>query len=1802
MKLYHFSVAVTLLVMSLFLSSCGSSKLDESHPYVDAFTTGDVSAHTPIIVKFTDDVKFKENFTTGQVLNEKLFQIKPAVEGQAVWKDGNTVEFTPKNPLKSDMQYVVRLNIAKIAEVKNAPPTFTFGFHTVRLAYSYTLGELTCQDADDENSYYLTGIIHTSDVIKDKDVEKILRINPNRYTVSWTHHTTGRTHSFRIDTLQSGKAEQFVTLYFDGSPIGDAHKEEERILIPKINSFEFLSTSIEYSPEFKITVSFSAPIDEKQPLRDKISIPNLSFRMVVDLNKIHLYPTQRKVGQYTLKISKNILSRKGKILPENVVERLIFADIKPTVKFLGQGVILPSENKMSIPFMSINYREVDVTVTRIFESNILQFLQENDMSDGWELHRVGKRVAQTTLSLGNAVSDKLKNWNTYSIDLSKLISVEPGAIYRVEITGRKPLSDGESDDDDDDYYEYDYYDSYYNRNRDRVRNILASDLGITVKTDENNNLTAFVANLVTAQPEANVSIKVYDYTNQLLCEGKTNNQGMATLHYEEDMPHVVVATKGNQKGYLKVNRANSLSLSNFDVSGTATSKGLKGYIYGERGVWRPGDKIFLTFVLLDKNGILPKNHPVRLDFQNPSEQIVFSQVKTVGIDGMYCFELKTDADAPTGNWRATVTVGGESFSSTVKVETIKPNKLKINFTLNDKPYLQANNIEGKISSSWLHGAGAPHLKTDVQVAFSQTKTVFKGYEAYTFDDITRNFETEEQTLVSEKLDDNGELSFSKSLSFKASGMLKAQFTVRVFEPSGDFSIDQYTTSCLPYSSFVGLKIPSENHYQEMVETEKLQKFTIATLNNAGKPVSVSGVTVQVYKLRWNWWWYSSGDGLASYTQSGYEELFFSKTVNTTNGIGTFSHKWSNTEWGLYLFKITDPNSGHVCSKICYIDYGYSDRAAQNGSKTATMLKFSTDKPKYKVGEKALVNIPSAANSRALVCVESGSKILNSFWVDCEKGQTQISIPLDENCTPNIYVHISLIQPHKQTLNDAPIRLYCVVPILVEDPKTQLNPVISMPDVIRPEQEFTVKVSEKTGAAMSYTLAIVDEGLLDLTRFKTPDPWKKFFEREALGIRTWDLYDMVIGAYGGKIDRLFAIGGDGEIINKSAAKAQRFKPIVRFMGPFTLKEGTTATHKIKLPPYVGAVRTMVVASNGKAFGSAEKTSQIRKPLMVSVTLPRVIGTEEEFYLPVTVFAMEKNVKNVTVTLNEHANFKVVGSKSQSLSFSATGDKMVYFKLKASDVEGVGKLKITAVSGNESASESQEITIRNPNPYISHSFVEVVEAGKSYSGSLNLIGIKGTNTGGIEVSSVPPLNLSTRLDYLLRYPHGCLEQTTSAAFPQLYLKDVANTNASVNARSEQNVKAALNRLQGFQIPEGGFSYWQGERFVNSWTSCYVGHFLLEAERMGYALPTGMKSKWLNYSLSAARKWSLDKENAQTQAYRLYVLALAKSPERAAMNRLYEQREKISTQACWLLAGAFALDGKSSIATTIIKEIGKTKKETYNPYNSSSFGSDERDDAMVLLVLNALNDKKQSFLLVKKISEVLNSNRWLSTQSTAWCLMSVSRYIDQNRDNSALAFNYTVGNNKNKISSHKPVAEEKLNLSGQSAVSLPIQFTNEGQSPLYVRFFTRGQAAKGKEEEKTENISIKVSYQTANGNAVDISKLKQGTDFEAVVTVTNPGVLGDYTNLVLTQIFPSGWEVKNERLNFDQSSEGNGARYQDIRDDRVYTYFDLRRNETKRFKVKLTATYRGRFYLPAQSCEAMYTNTINASTIGGWCEVED
>ncbi len=1271
-------------------------------------------------------------------------------------------------------------------------------------------------------------------------------------------------------------------------------------------------------------------------------------------------------------------------------------------------------------------------------------------------------------------------------------------------------------------------------------------------------------------------------------------------------PFLMLVKSGTQRGYLKLDDGTALSLSAFNVSGEQVQKGIKGLIYGERGVWRPGDTLFLSFLLEDKLNTLPPNHPVQFELLNPQGQVFRKIVKIGGVNGFYNFATTTDMSSPTGNWTARVKVGGVTFTKNIKVETIMPNRLKIKLDFKTEQLsIAKEDIGGTLEAKWLHGAVAKNLNAKVEVTLNQMQTTFKKFENFVFDDPARSYTSEAQTIFDDNINEKGIATIKPKITVNdaAPGMLRATFKVRVFEEGGAFSVDQFSLPYAPYTSFVGLSVPEGSKFSGMLETDIDHVIKIATVDADGKPVSRKNIKVQVYKVSWRWWWDSYGNELANYVGDTYKEPYQTINTSSVNGQGQFNLRINRPDWGRFYVRVTDEESGHSTGQTVYIDWPAWAGASPKGNTGATLLAFSSDKEKYNVGENVKLSIPSSAEGRALVSIESGSQVIAAYWVDTKKGETNYSFKVTEQMTPNIYVNVTMVQPHAQTINDLPIRMYGVIPISVEDPNTHISPVLKTPEAWKPETRSSLTVSEKDGKEMTYTIAIVDEGLLDLTRFKTPDPWATFYAHEALGVKTWDMFDMVMGAYGAELSRILAIGGDGDLNGKGGKKANRFKPMVKFMGPYVLKKGETAKHEFMMPQYVGSVRTMVIASNKNAYGSTEKTTEVRKPLMILGTLPRVVGPGEEVDLPVSVFAMEKQIKNVKVEIQINNKFAALDGTSKSISFKEVGDEVVNFKLKVNSILGIGKVKIIATSGSEKAEFDIEIDVRNPNPKVINVLESVVEAGKTWNTKYIPAGMNGTNKGTIELSSIPPINMGERLNYLIEYPHGCIEQTTSAAFPQLFLGDIMELSTNAKVQIDRNMKAAIERLKLFQTGSGGMSYWPGEYEASEWGTTYSGHFLLEAEMKGYALPPGMLDNWKRYQRNEANAWTQRSANNYyynddlQQAYRLYTLALAKAPELGAMNRLKES-PGLSVAAKWRLAAAYVKAGQPEIAKKIIENL----TSNISPYRELgySYGSNERDEAMILETLCLLNMKAKAAPLLKAVSKELSSNRWMSTQTTAYSLIAVSKFAATN--GASAEMRYTVkSNNDAPISLNTKIPLKQIDMQLKGASGGNVSVTNNGTGVLFARVILEGIPETGDQTDAESDLSMDIQYTTMTGGVIDVTKLEQGTDFIAEVQITNPGTRSDYMQMALSQIFPSGWEIHNTRMDDANSViKSDYPTYQDIRDDRVYTYFNLSTYKTSTFRIVLNAAYIGRYYLPTAYCEAMYDNTINARRHGKWVKV--
>ena len=1714
----------------------------------------------------------------------------------------------------------------------------------------------------------VTGEIRFSDVVKKEEVEKMLTAGSEKnksYPIEITQTDHPTRYVFSISQITREAEDYQLEITAKGNPAGIDRTQNESILIPAKNSFRFLSAVRIDQPENGIEIIFSDPVSNTQDLKGLIDVPEVSSSIFqIKENKVFVYFETGKLNKLTLNIHEGIRNSQDKPLGTSHSISFSELNLKPQVEMATSAAILPDSKSLIIPFRAVNLYAVDLSVIRIFENNVLMFMQNNSLSSANELRRSGRLVYKKTLWLAKDSSKDVHRWEDYSIDLAGLIHQEPGAIYRVILSFRQEYSaypcggsenkemqfadnkssdnltkvSGETLSEDDEavwdtpetYYYYNgsvpmdwsqyrwterdnpCHPSYY-MNSDRIAacNIFASNLGMIVKRNSLNKLWIAVNNILDTKPVAKAQVTIYNFQLQPIGKGETNGEGLVEIT-PKGVPFIAVAEADKQKAYVRVVDGEEQSVSRFDVGGKDIQKGLKGFIYGERGVWRPGDTLHISFMLEDREKRIPDKHPVALEIYNPRGQFYTKMISTQGTNGFYTFAVPTQADDPTGLWNAYVKVGGTAFHKSLRIETIKPNRLKITLALPTILQASSKDVYAPLTSSWLTGATASRLKAKVEMSLSKVNTQFKNYGQYLFNNPATDFTTVRADVFNGVLDAEGRAGVNIQLPVAtgAPGMLNATLTTRVFEPGGDASIYSQTVPFSPFTSYVGINLNQPKG--KYIETDKDHVFDIVTVNDQGQPVNRSNLEYKIYRISWSWWWENGEESFGTYINNSSITPVASGNLQTTGGKASFKFRINYPDWGRYLVYVKDRESGHATGGTVYIDWpdwrGRSNKTDPSGIK---MLAFSLDKDSYEIGETATAIIPAAAGGRALVSLENGSTVLQQQWLEVsDQGDTKLTFKITPEMAPNVYLHISLLQPHAQTVNDLPIRMYGIAPVFVTNRQTILQPQIKMPEVLRPETDFNVTVSEKSGKPMTYTLAIVDDGLLDLTNFKTPDPWNEFYAREALGIRTWDMYDDVLGASGGRYSSLFSTGGDASL-KPADAKANRFKPVVKFIGPFYLAKGKQQTHTLKLPMYVGSVRAMVVAGQDGAYGNAEKTAFVQTPLMLLSTLPRVLSTQEEITVPVNVFAMENQVKNVTVSLEASgAGVQITGNRQQSLTFDQPGDQLAYFTLKTGSKTGKATIHLTASGNGQQTKETIEIEVRNPNPVVTLRNSQWIEAGQEAELSYTLAGSSSANNQvQLEVSRIPSVDISRRFDFLYNYQHHCTEQLTSKALPLLFVSQFKAVDEQEAEKIKTNVQEAIRQIYARQLPNGGFVYWPGNAVADEWITSYTGMFLTLAQEKGYAVHPNVLNKWKRFQRAAAQNWRMPQEASNwqiwqselQQAFRLYTLALAGAPEYGAMNRMKEQ-PGLSIQAKWRLAAAYALTGKMKPAGELVYNA----ETTVIPYSSMNliYGSSDRDEAMILETLILMKRDRDALQQAKKVSQNLAQENWFSTQSTAFALMAMGQLAEQLSGTLDFTWSWN-GKQQPAVKSAKAVFEKEIATSPKSGT---VSVKNQGKGALSVDLITRTQLLNDTLPAIADNIRLDVKYTDMAGSPISVEDIRQGTDFMSAVTLSNISGTSDYSNLALTHIIPSGWEIYNERMIVPEASSSNSNEantpessadkytYKDIRDDRVLTYFDLRRGESKTFTVRLQATYAGNFILPAIQCEAMYDAVVQARTKAG------
>ncbi len=1855
------AATIAIVVISMFNTGknfkVSNPELFKDH--IKAYTSNVISKNDAIAIQFTETfMKSIEDKKTS------VIKIYPKVKGTVEWKEDNILEFKPNEPLASGTEYHVVVNLDKLSDnVSEETEDFVFKVHTKHQIINANLDKIVTTDRKEFKKQDVFFRISLNDSETTENIKKCITANIDGDDIDFDiENESGNEFIMTIKDVKRTNHEQVLEIEYDGTSIESKSAGDMEVIIPPIDEFTIVNLQIRQFPEQYVNIIFSDPIKEDQLLEgiiDIVYVEGLKY-IIVD-NNVKIIPPERLKEGYELVVGKNIKNINGKMLNQSKSKRISFKMQKPDLEADEDGVILPNYSEgQVISFKAVNIKAVDVRVLQIFENNVLQFLQENTLSGSYQLNRVAKVVKTKTVSLEQTDVEDFGEWNTYYLDLKDIIEPAPGAIYRIELGFRKenciyPCNDSGNDNVisennnmseissandwdwftdytyssgygndyyndyyyeeeyyyEDEYYYDDYYyndysynsynsyedpcsDNYYGYRRAIKFNILSSNIGLIGKKGKDNKVYAFVTNINTTECLKGAEVTLYNFQQQVIASTSTDNDGKAVFELDKnEEPYFMVAEYQKHKSYLKMEEYGSLSTSEFDVYGSYMQDGTKGFIYTERGVWRPGDSIYVGFIINELMDPIPVGHPIVFEVKNPRNQEVYREVQKKNEKGFHVFKFKTELSDPTGYYYVKFTVGGKVFSKSLMVETIRPNRLSVNLEL-DKDYLAGDgSVNAMIEARWLHGAAAADLDADVTMTLNQAYSPFEGYEEYNFYNQVSSFDFNTTTLFTGKTDANGEIKTNVKFDkiSKAPGILRATLTTKVYEKGGNFSIGEKSVDYYPYKSFVGIKLRESDEYSYSYPTEEELTLDIITVNRDQKLTDGNrNLEVSLYMMEYSWWYDYQYDG-ADFISANYNNAISRETIECKNGKA--SSEFTFNESGDYLIVVKDLKDGHTSSMSVYASQ-YASRSSSSDNMAADLLEFSTEKENYNVGETVEISIPTGSG-RALVSIENATTVLETFWLETEKSKLNLSFEVTPEMAPNVYVNISFIQKHGKVYNDRPIRMYGIVPVYVENPASHLNPVISMPDELLAESKVRINVREESGKAMTYTLAMVDEGLLNLTKFQTPDPWSYFYSKQPLGVRTWDIYKWVIGAFSIDAGKMVSIGGgDGEMSPEELAQAIRFKPMVRFIGPFSLPAGASNMHEIQLPQYIGSVRTMVIAAEDDSFGSAEKTTPVKKPLMILGSGPRVLGTEESFTLPVTVFAMQSDVNNVEISVKTNSLLSINGASSQSVNFTKEGEKYINFNLKSGITTGVATIEITAKSGSRIAKYNIEMDIRYAN-IMATDVIDGVCSDVPYKLDFNVTGTKGSNSAFIELYNIPPMNLEEKLDYLLSYPHGCLEQTVSAAFPQLYLDKLVELDATQKAEIQNNINVCLNKLSRYQMSNGGFAYWPGGNNVSEWATNYCGQFMIEAEKAGYAIPGNIKSQWLKYQKQKASKWTDDGTNSQlTQAYRLYTLAIAGQADRSAMNRLKES--KMTRTASWRLALAYAVSGKENIAKQMITNLSMEIPLYFEL--AGTFGSSTRDKAMILETLIELGEKEKAFMVLKDISGVMGSGKYTSTQTTAFALLATSKFVEKYSTSGNIDCTYSINGKEYNAKTQKPVYKTEIGITEGETNSIVVNSADKAM--IFVRIIKKGIPELGTETAASSNIKMDVKYTYLNGEPIDVSNISQGTDFVATVTLQNTSGINTLQNVALSQVFPSGWEIINSRMFTVDLGSDSYSSYQDIRDDRVLTYFNMGKNYTYTYRVMLNASFEGEYYLPSVICETMYDDSNYARTKGMWVNV--
>lgn len=1757
-------------------------------------------------------------------LSPHAIQITPKVQGKARWLASDSVGFFFETALAPSVDYTIELSDL-------LSPTAAFvlvgkrKFIYSTKAFQVKSAEVKLIYDEKEKKAKAIGTIEFNYTVSLADLQESLSIlaeegNELPYTVK-TQSAIAKTVIIEIEEvsrilgaqhLHAQIANGFKSI---GAEIGiKAQHSTPMKVVDELEELQVNGAHIEQRKEKphirlwfnKIPVPIPIKVLEKY-----ISLnPALPYELIsMPSGSVEIHADFKFRADYTLHIKRGVTSTDGSTLKEDYVVRMTVPDLKPHLRLVQNNFFLPRKGDLSLDLATVNVERVKFGIMEVYLSSLPELVHTGVLDIPSRLNQ----AVITPLPFKNYISDK------------------QAGIFKIVAEAEK-------------------YSSEFGSTRvwvDALEEfIIVTDLGIVAKRT-GDELSVWVNSLASLQPIPHATVEFMN--NQELFTGITDTTGFVKFSLASDEDELegynsflLTVAKGDDFSFLRLDDHQILPIDFYLTGAPYLKEGYEAFLYTERAVYRPGETVNLVGIVRGKNNEAPTLLPTRIEVLAPHRWSLQTIHKQTGKEGACEVQIPLSETAQTGVYTATMWVSEQEIGQvSFQVEEFMPDRMKVSVASDKTSYMLADEVSVKVEAVNLFGSPAAGQKVEASFMLEAVPYVpNEKWRSFDFSDTTRTFERQWIQLGKSVTGIDGKTNYRFTLpnGLTPPSLLNGVVTATVSEVRGRAVTAAQRIVIHPYSHYVGIKRP----HTGTVKRDEAVTFNYIVVNKAGEAEAGRSLKLTVFTI---------ARSLPAYLETSKFQATELESHTLTSTSHTASFTFTPSRDGEHRVEIEDIASGAKISTPFYVsEWGGAPWSMENPSP----LDMTLDKSAYHPGETAMLHIKAPFPGKLLLTIER-EKVLSFRTLMLKESTAAVKIPVQNTYAPNVYLSATLIRSTESLEKDAPARAFGIIPLKLDAKPHQLTVEIDAPEETLPNREVDIKFrvrGGRTGHPYQVSIAAVDEGVLQLTNFKTPNPHAYFYQQRMLDTNSYEFYTAItkgnsfpISPIESLSDLLSPIESLSDLLASMVLSTKlgqpvgavvlRVKPVSLWSGLMTTDANGQGNVSFKVPQFNGTLRVMAVAFSGADYGSATGQIKVREPVVLTPTFPRFLSGGDRIRVPVTLFNGTGTTGDFTVELQaagpvklfaedgsgKHPILVPTDSLQKQLKIAADTEGHTYFDVSAHDTIGVAAFNLSASGNGETTKFTVRLPLRSAAPPVTKTGYGIVREGEPADFIFPANLRAETSEFALTISPLPAVKFAGGLHYLIQYPHGCLEQTTSRVFPLLYFSDLARTVEPILAKDgkvDEYIKAGITKLENMLTFEHHFSYWPGGSFINNWSSIYAAHFLVEARMAGYKVADRVYNRMLEgLRYQAKQGGSINTPDEETDRYSLaqaayacYVLAAAGQSEKTVMHYLKNNRlNELNDYSQFQLAGAFALSGDMETALAMLPVWGESRPggrsyqgiaipQTNQRETGRNFDSPIRAHAIMLDVLSEVTENHPAIpALVESLSQAASvRHRWGNTQENAFAFLALGKIL---KKQSHQEYSGTLTLNGTPFADFDATSAQYTNADWDGA---RMKLKVKGKGTCYYYWTAFGVGRDSYIEEYGRGLQVNRRYFNADGTTVN-TVFKQGELVVAEITVK--ALTSDLENVAVVDMLPAGFEIENARLASRASlpwleHQAFNPDYIDIRDDRLIFFGAFPRQQERKFYYALRAVTQGTFTVPPVSAEAMYDPTKSVVASSGMIKI--